>query len=72
MTTLLETAFKKVSELSEEEQNGYAKMLIDEIEAVARWHNTFESSSDMLEEMANEALNDYRDNRTTPIKAEQL
>ena len=72
MTTLLSTAFKKASSLSEIEQNRFAQFLIQEIESETKWNKLFEKSEDILEDMANLALNEYEDNKTTLLKKEEL
>ncbi|RLA64143.1 MAG: hypothetical protein DRQ78_06325 [Epsilonproteobacteria bacterium] len=72
MTTLLETAFKKVSALPETEQNIYARIFIEEIESEKRWDSAFSSSEELLEQMAKEALKDFNDSNTTALDQEQL
>jgi hypothetical protein len=58
MTTLLETVFEKASELSEIEQNRFAKLFIEEIQSEKKWDNFFSESEDMLADMADIALED--------------
>jgi len=72
MTTLLETAFEKASELSEIEQNRFAKLFMDEIQSEKKWDNLFSESEDVLSNMADMALEDYNKNDTTPLTQEQL
>ena len=72
MTTLLETAFEKASALSDIEQNVFAKMFIEEIESEKRWDNAFSESEDLLSQMADSALDDLKDNNTTPLTQKQL
>ena len=72
MTTLLETAFKKASALSDIEQNVFAKIFIEEIESEKRWDNAFSESEDLLSEMADSALDDLKDKHTTPLTQKQL
>jgi len=67
MTTLLETAFEKASELSEIEQNRFAKLFMDEIESEKKWDNLFSESEDLLADMADMALKDYNKKNTTPL-----
>lgn len=72
MTTLLETAFEKASALSDIEQNVFAKMFIAEIESEKRWDNAFSESEDLLSQMADSALGDLKDKKTTPLTQNQL
>jgi len=72
MTTLLETAFEKISALPEIEQNIYAKNLLEEIESEKRWDSSFSESEDLLSQMADSALNDLKNNNTKPLTQDQL
>ena len=56
MTKLLERAFKRASHLPEVEQNALARWLIDELEAEQAWDARFAESEDVLESLANEAI----------------
>ena len=70
MTTLLETAFEKASELSEIEQNRFAKLFIEEIQSEKKWDELFAESEDILADMADIALDEYHNNLTTPLEQE--
>ena len=72
MTTLLESAFEKISTLPEIEQNIYAKNLLEEIESEKRWDSSFSESEDMLGQMADEALKEFQNNETTLLEQEKL
>jgi len=72
MTTLLETAFEKISALPEIEQNIYAKNLLDEIESEKKWDSSFSESEDFLSHMADNALEDFKSNNTTPLNQDEL
>jgi len=72
MTTLLETAFEKISALPEIEQNIYAKNLLEEIESEKKWDSSFSESEDLLFQMADDALKDYKTNNTKPLTQDQL
>ena len=72
MTTLLETAFEKISALPEMEQNIYAKNLLDEIESEKKWDSSFSESEDLLSQMADSALKDLENSDTEPLTQEQL
>lgn len=72
MTTLLETAFEKASTLSKSEQNIYARIFIEEIEFEKKWDSAFSSSEDMLGQMADEALKNFKNSDTNTLDQEQL
>ena len=56
MTKLLEKAFKRASKLPDAEQNALAKWLIEELEAEKKWEKKFAESEDVLDRLADEAL----------------
>ena len=60
MAKLLEKAFKEASKLPEVEQNAFAKWVMDELEAEAKWQETFASSEDILDKLADQALEEYK------------
>jgi hypothetical protein len=66
MTKLLEKAFAKASRLPDTEQNALAKWLLDELEAEKKWELAFAESEDMLERLADEALEMNRQGRAIP------
>ena len=72
MTKLLEKAFSKASKLSEDEQDALAQWLLREIEAERRWMEAFESSQDVLSDLADEALKEHRDGRTEELAPQKL
>ncbi|SFV51739.1 hypothetical protein MNB_SV-3-886 [hydrothermal vent metagenome] len=72
MTTLLESAFEKISALPEMEQNIYAKNLLEEIESEKKWDSAFSESEDILSQMADSALEDFKNSNTKPLTQDQL
>jgi hypothetical protein len=64
MTQLLEQAFAKASQLSSEEQDTIASLILREIEADQRWEDAFAKSQDTLSRFADEALAEHRAGRT--------
>ena len=72
MTTLLETAFEKISALPEIEQNIYAKNLLEEIESEKKWDRSFSESEDLLSQMADSALKDFNNGNTKSLAQDQL
>jgi len=69
MTTLLENAFEKVSQLPDIEQNRYARLILEEIEAEKKWDRLLGDSEELLATMADEALNAFEKHQTTPLKS---
>ena len=72
MTKLLEKAFKKASELAEVEQNILAKWVLEELESEEKWGKAFAGSEDVLEKLADEALNEYKKGKTKPLSLKEL
>ncbi len=67
MTSLLEKAFKEAAKLPDLEQNIIAKLVLEEISAEKKWEKTFAESEDILAKLADEALEDHKKGRTTPL-----
>ncbi|KUJ95330.1 MAG: hypothetical protein XD41_1678 [Desulfonauticus sp. 38_4375] len=72
MTKLLKKAFEEASKLSELEQNALARWLIDEIISEKKWEKTFAESEDVLDKLANEALEEHTKGKTKPLNVNQL
>ena len=72
MTTLLTKAFKTAENLPEVEQNALAKWLLDELHSEAKWQKTFAESEDILEMLADEALEEKQKGKTTPLDHSRL
>ena len=74
MTQLLEEAFEKAAQLSDEEQDEFARLMLAELESERRWAELFArpESEDLLERMADEALAAHRAGQTRPLDPEEL
>jgi hypothetical protein len=72
MTKLLEKAFKKASKLPEVEQNAVAKWLLEELEAEKEWSKSFSESEDVLDHLADEALEANRKGKTKQMDFNRL
>ena len=59
----LKKAIEKIESLSEEDQRYLADLILDEI----TWSQTFTKTADKLSNLANEALEDYRNGKTKPL-----
>ena len=74
MNQLLQEAFERASELSEEEQDRFARFLLAELESERQWAELFANpeSEDLLERLADEALSEHRAGRTGPLSLDEL
>lgn len=71
MTQLLETAFAKAAKLPEEEQDAIAEIVLAELASEERWNDLFASSQDLLSELAEEAISEYKKGKTQPIECDK-
>ena len=64
MTKLLEKAFAEAAKLPEPDQNRIAANLLQELADDAKWDASFAASASQLEQLAAEALEQYRAGQT--------
>lgn len=69
MTALLEEAIRETTALPESEQDFVAALVLENIRDSRQWDAQFAASKDVLEELFDEAMEEYRAGRTTPINA---
>ena len=72
MTKLLEKAFKQASKLSEPDQNNIAKWLLEEMESEQEWEKRFVDSQDLLENLADEAIDFHKKGNTKQMDIDRL
>ena len=72
MTKLLEKAFKKASKLPEVEQNIIAKWLLEELEIEKEWERRFAESENILNRLANEAIDTHKKGKTKQMDFDRL
>jgi len=72
MTRLLEKAFNEAARLPEVDQNALAKWVLDELHSETKWQRTFGESEDIVDKLADEALDDKRRGKTTPLDPSRL
>lgn len=72
MTKLLEKAFKKASGLPGVEQNALARWLLEELEAEKKWEITFAESENILDKLADEAVEEHKEGRTRTLDIDKL
>ncbi|MCP9882051.1 hypothetical protein KBY65_06105 [Cyanobium sp. Alchichica 3B3-8F6] len=67
MTQALSAAVATAAQLPEEEQDALAAILLEEMESEERWSTLFADSQNLLERMANEAIQNLQAGRVQPI-----
>jgi hypothetical protein len=72
MTKLLKQAFEEASKLTDVEQNALAKWVLEELESEKAWDQAFAASEDVLEKLANEALDEYQKGKTKSLTLKDL
>jgi hypothetical protein len=64
MTDLLKKALARLSALSDPEQDAVAARILAELDDEERWQKSFAKSQDLLEALAQEALEEDRHGKT--------
>src|SRR5712691_2481850 len=72
MTTLLQQAFEKASQLPDDLQDQLAQDLLDDIAGELQWDTTLAHSEDLLEQLAEQALREFEAGRTRPQGFDEL
>jgi hypothetical protein len=74
MTHLMERAIERASQLSEDEQNAIAAIILREIESDERWDELFArpASVDLLSRMADEAMSEVQSGRVQKLDLDEL
>jgi hypothetical protein len=72
MPTLLEQAFAEAATLPIQEQEALAAWLLEELKSERRWSQLLATSSDALDQLADEALAEFRVGRTQALDPETL
>ncbi len=67
MTELLEKAFATVAKLEPSDQDTFAVWILAELESEERWAKAFADSENILAELANEALAEFRAGKTLEL-----
>lgn len=67
MTPLMEEALRKVSALSQEDQDEIASQIIETLEDEAAWTKTLEADPQKLQALAEEALREHARGETRPL-----
>ena len=72
MTKLLEKAFQEAAKLADDDQDALAQAVLAELASERRWDELFAASTDVLSELAEEALAEHRAGRTKPLDPNTL
>ncbi|HVF09804.1 MAG TPA: hypothetical protein VNA16_03330 [Abditibacteriaceae bacterium] len=72
MTQLLEKAFAEAAKLSEDEQNSFAALMLEELASERRWDEAFAHSQQQLAQLAAAALAEHRAGRTRLLNVDEL
>ncbi len=72
MATLLDRAISEISKLPKRERNRIVRWLLQEIAAQRRWEEAFEGTTDVLDRLAGEALDEHRRGRSKPLDPDRL
>ncbi len=72
MTTLLEKVLAEVSKLPKKEQDALATWILEELASEQRWERAFAESSNVLDQLADEALAEHREGRTKRLDPDKL
>ncbi len=72
MTKLLKEAFAEAEKLPHEEQDAFARWLLEELASEKRWSDLFAASQHKLTDLAAEALEENRSGRTEPLDSDLL
>lgn len=70
MSKLLKEAFAQAEKLPREEQDAFARWVLEELAAEKRWSDLFAASQRRLTDLAAEALEENRSGRTEPLDSD--
>lgn len=72
MTQLLERAISEIKKLPVAEQDAIAAVIMSELESEREWDSAFEGSHVELGRLAEEALQEYRADKTEPLDPDRI
>jgi hypothetical protein len=72
MGKVLQQALTELTKLPETEQDVVGAWILAELESERRWDDLFAQSSELLAEMADEAIREDEEGLTEPLVPEQL
>ncbi len=68
MTKLLKKAFAQASKMSQEDQDAFAALLLEELASEQRWARAFGTSQAKLAALADEAISEFERGETKPLR----
>ena len=73
MTELLQRAFDRASRLPQQQQDEFARLMLAELDSEQRWQELFAlpDSEELLDRMADEALEAHRTGLTKPMDPDE-
>lgn len=72
VTKQFEKVINKVGKLPAEEQDAIAEWILEELADDQRWQKSFMESRDLLESMADKALQEHKKGKTRPLDLSEL
>ena len=72
VTKRFEKVIDKVGKLPAEEQDALADWILEELADEKRWQKSFAASQDLLESMADKALQEHKEGKTRPLDLSEL
>jgi hypothetical protein len=72
VTKQFEKVINKVGNLPAEEQDAIAKWILEELADDQRWQKSFAESQDLLESMADKALQEHKQGKIRPLDLSEL
>ncbi|MCI0555496.1 MAG: hypothetical protein L0287_31505 [Anaerolineae bacterium] len=70
--TQLELVFAEIEKLPPAEQNEFAAWILEELHSEQRWSKLFAKSSDILAQLADEALMEHKAKKTKKLDPDTL
>ena len=65
--TQLDLVISEIEKLPPDEQNQFAAWILEELHAEEHWSKLFADSSDVLENLADEALEEHKEKKTKKL-----
>jgi hypothetical protein len=72
VTKRFEKVIKKVGKLPADEQDALADWILKELADEQSWQNSFAESQDLLEKMADKAMQEHEQGKTSPLDLSDL
>ena len=72
MEELMDKAIAELEKLPREQKDRFAEFILNELRSEERWERLFASSGELLDKLADEAIEDARVGRTRPLRPDEL